>query len=48
MNKLPFKKLAKQMLIERDAVWRFNEFDLLSFVIIRNQCKPWLMDQFDD
>ena len=43
MTRSEYKQMSKRLLIERDAVWRFNEFDLLTFVVIRQECQFELM-----
>ena len=46
IEKSEWKQKEKQTLIERDIIWRFNEFDLTTFVSIRHKHKSELMGLF--
>lgn len=43
ISKAKYKRMSKRILIERDAVWRFNEFGLIYFVMIRHYFKDELI-----
>lgn len=40
-----YKKMEKRILIERDEIWYFNKFSLLTFVTIRYEYKTELRSE---